>query len=30
MNSEIMSLAEIAGTILSDKGETVGIAESSS
>ena len=30
MNPEIMSLAEKAGTILRDKGETVGIAESSS
>ena len=30
MNPEIMSLAEKAGTILIDKGETVGIAESSS
>ena len=30
MNPEIMSLAENAGTILRDKGETVGIAESSS
>mgnify|MGYP003321624642 CR=1 FL=1 len=30
MNSEIMSLAEKAGALLRDKGETVGIAESSS
>ena len=30
MNPEIMSLAEKAGTILRDKGDTVGIAESSS
>ena len=30
MNPEIMSLAEKAGTILRDNGETVGIAESSS
>ena len=30
MNPEIMSLAEKAGIILRDKGETVGIAESSS
>ena len=30
MNSEIMSIAEKAGALLRDKGETVGIAESSS